>query len=182
MWLCRLGRTGWNKMIIQANEAHKQEFQKWFKHGRLEERTCRPVRDGKKVPTEDRFLELTFLWTEDQGDEPLPAGRVMLFDFNPRNRSAEFGYILAPEFRGRGLAKTMIAEMLDHAFENLNLNKLYCQTAAFNAPSVQLLRSLGFNRDGVLREHHELDGQLWDDYVFSMLREEWKALASFRAF
>ncbi|MEH2115208.1 MAG: GNAT family protein [Nostoc sp.] len=32
---------------------------------------------------------------------------------------------------------------------------------------------LGFHRDGILREHHELDGKLWDDYIYSILRSEW---------
>jgi len=53
------------------------------------------------------------------------------------------------------------------------LNKLYGQTGEFNQAAVGLLKKLGFHRDAVLRQHHELDGGLYDDYVFSILREEW---------
>ena len=67
----------------------------------------------------------------------------------------------------------MLTEAFDHFFATTNLNKLYCQTASFNRPSVKLLERLGLHLDAVLREHHELDGRLYDDYVFSMLRREW---------
>jgi hypothetical protein len=47
------------------------------------------------------------------------------------------------------------------------------QTASFNIPLVHLLESLGLNRDGVLRAHHELDGRFHDDYVYSLLKDKW---------
>jgi RimJ/RimL family protein N-acetyltransferase len=67
----------------------------------------------------------------------------------------------------------MLKEALDEVFASTNLNKLYCQTASFNAPSVRLLTALGSHLDGTLREHHELDGVLYDDYIYSVLRREW---------
>lgn len=48
------------------------------------------------------------------------------------------------------------------------LNKLYAQTGAFNAPSIRLLERVGFRQEGVLRQHHELNGVLWDDAIFSL--------------
>lgn len=68
----------------------------------------------------------------------------------------------------------MLITAIDYLLTTTELNKLYCQTAAFNIASVKLLDKLGFHRDGILREHHELDGKLWDDYIYSILRSEWK--------
>ena len=112
-------------------------------------------------------------WTFALGREEAAAGWFSLFDFNPRNRSAEFGYGVVPRLRGQGLARPMLAEAFDRAFAEHDLNKLHCQTAACNRPSVRLLESLGMRRDAVLREHHELDGVLHDDFVYSLLRREW---------
>jgi ribosomal-protein-alanine N-acetyltransferase len=67
----------------------------------------------------------------------------------------------------------MLATAFDQFFPAMDFNKLHCQTAAFNTASARLLVSLGMTRDAVLREHHELDGRLHDDYVFSILRREW---------
>ncbi|WP_115840406.1 GNAT family N-acetyltransferase [Gottschalkia purinilytica] len=56
----------------------------------------------------------------------------------------------------------------------LNINKITAQVGSFNIESNMLLKSLGFRLDGVLREHHDLDGKLYDDYVYSLLKREYK--------
>ncbi|UIE37731.1 GNAT family N-acetyltransferase [Leptodesmis sichuanensis] len=103
-----------------------------------------------------------------------PVGKFAYFDVNPRNRSAEFGYRVHPAMRGRGLGTQMLQTCINRVFQSTTLNKLYGQTAAFNLPSIRLLEKLGFHRDGVLREHHELDRQLHDDYGYSLLRRDWQ--------
>ena len=69
----------------------------------------------------------------------------------------------------------MLTEFISHMFTDKNFNKLHCQTASFNEPSVKMLERLGFSRDAVLREHHELDGKLFDDYIYSIIRLEWNS-------
>jgi len=147
-------------------------FENWGKNSRIEERTCRPIEDGKRLPSSTEVHSLTFIM---EGFEE-PVGKFTYFDHNPRNRSCEFGYTINPRYRGQGLGGQMIASCIDHVFKDteLDLNKLYCQTAEFNIPSVKILEKLGLNRDGVLREHHELDGKLWNDLVYSVLRAEWE--------
>jgi ribosomal-protein-alanine N-acetyltransferase len=45
---------------------------------------------------------------------------------------------------------------------------------SFNIESIQLLEKTGFKRDGILRNHHELNEKFYDDYIFSILNKEWK--------
>lgn len=103
------------------------------------------------------------------------VGKLRFFEFNPRNRSCEIGYTTAPGARGKGYAREGVAVLLGYLFDGLGMNKVHAQTGAFNAASIRLLESLGFTRDGVLREHHLLEGVLHDDYVYSMLAREWRA-------
>jgi len=147
-------------------------FEEWKVCGRIEERTCRPVEGGRRVPSSSEIFNLSFVV---EGFEE-PVGKFTYFDHNPRNRSCEFGYMINPKYRGQGLGGKMIAACIDYLFRDteLDLNKLYCQTAEFNTPSVRILDKLGLNRDGILREHHELDGKLWSDFVYSVLRAEWE--------
>ncbi|NJP09023.1 MAG: GNAT family N-acetyltransferase [Leptolyngbyaceae cyanobacterium RU_5_1] len=153
-----------------ASDEHHLAFAEWAQHNRLEEQTCRPIANGKRIPPSHEVITLVFLVAGI--DEPV--GRFRYFDINPRNRSAEFGYTINPQFRHQGMGTRMLNLAVTHVFSNTNLNKLYCQTAAFNTPSIKLLEKLSFHRDGVLREHHELDGKLWDDCIYSILRREWK--------
>ena len=155
-----------------ASTQHHHVFAEWKKFSRLEEQTCRPIINGKRViPSND---VVTFAFTIPGIDELV--GKFQYFDFNVRNRSAEFGYTVNPQFRQRGVGTKMLTTIIDHLFLSTNLNKLYCQTAAFNVASIKLLQKLKFHQDAVLREHHELNGKLWDDYIYSVIRREWKGI------
>ncbi|GAP99976.1 GNAT family N-acetyltransferase [Leptolyngbya sp. NIES-2104] len=153
-----------------ASDQHKRIFAEWNQVSRLEERTCRPILNGKRVPPDHEVI--TFSFRMDGIDELV--GRFAYFDINCRNRSAEFGYMVNPKLRRRGIGAQMLDIAITHLFSTTTLNKLYCQTAEFNLASIKLLEKLNFHRDGVLREHHELDGKLWDDYIYSVLRLEWR--------
>lgn len=161
-----------------ATAEHKRAFSEWRKLDRLEEHTCRPVIDGKRIPRSDESITLAFL--VDGSHEPV--GQFTYFDVNPRSQSAEFGYTVNPKIRNRGVGANMLRAAINHLFLATELNKLYCQTGAFNIASVKLLEKIGLHRDGTLREHHELDGRLWDDYVYSILRREWEKSELFKRF
>lgn len=157
--------------IKKATETDQSIFAKWGSMERLDEKTCQPIVDGKRVLAPTVVEVLTF--SIDGYDEPV--GKFLYFDYNSRNRSCEFGYLLNPKYRGRGLGVKLVKSGIDYLFADvaINLNKLYCQTGEFNISSFKILENLGFKKDGVLREHHELDGKLWDDFIFSILRSEW---------
>ncbi len=141
----------------------------WPNLDRPEEQTCRPIVDGRRVTPSHEPVTLAFFI--DDSHEPI--GKFTFFDVNSRNLSAEFGYVINPAFRKRGIGTSMVLAGVTYLFSELNLNKVYCQTAIFNVASVRLLERLGFHKDGVLREHNELDGKLWDDFIYSQLRAEW---------
>jgi RimJ/RimL family protein N-acetyltransferase len=153
-----------------ASNEHEYVFATWSQVGRFEERTCRPIFNGKRVPPSNEVITFSLMM---DGIDGL-VGRFAYFDINLRNRSAEFGYMVNPRFRRRGIGTKMLNIAITHLFSITTLNKLYCQTAAFNIASIKLLEKLNFHQDGVLREHHELDGKLWDDYIYSVLRREWR--------
>lgn len=115
-----------------TSEQDKPIFEGWNSSSRLEERTCRPIINGKRATPADHVVALTFF--QDEIDNPEPVGRFMYFDVNPRNRSAEFGYIVSPEHRQRRIGTKMLTQSLDHVFSTTSLNKLYCQTSAFKLP------------------------------------------------
>ena len=155
--------------IERASTQHASVFAEWRKSDRPEVQTCRPIMAGTKVTLPQEWVTLAFF--SDRLVEPI--GRFTYFDVNPRNQSVEFGYTVAPQFRNQGIGTAMLQRAIDQLFRTMKLNKLYCQTGAFNLPSIKLLEKLNFHRDGILREHHELDGKLWDDYIYSVLRREW---------
>ena len=155
--------------LQNSTKKHKELFREWQKQGRMEEVTCREIRNGKHF-TDPKVLSFSFFI----GNTKEPVGKFNCFSINKRNKSCECGYAINPAHRGKGIGKKMLRHSINYLFKNYDFNKLYCQTGSFNKPSIKILKDLGFHRDGVLREHHELDGKLWDDHIFSILRSEWK--------
>lgn len=143
----------------------------------MERMTCRPLR--RRPERENAVFFRTLL--ENPAclicgiflDAPAPVGKITASDYNARNESAELGYFLLPEYRGRGLMRAALSEFCGLLFGPLGVRKVYAQTGAFNAPSIRLLESLGFHRDGLLREHHEMGGKYYDDLIFSLLAREY---------
>jgi RimJ/RimL family protein N-acetyltransferase len=88
------------------------------------------------------------------------------------NRSAELGYIVAPDEREEGYAKEGLKLIINYLFNEMNLNKVYAQTASFNKASIKLLESLDFQLDGTLRQHHFYKGDYHDDLIYSLLKFE----------
>lgn len=139
-----------------------------------EGQTCRPV--ITRTPEEARHLFAEHIAHERVLSVGIVvdghlAGKLSLFDFNPRNRSAEFGYYLLPSFRRQNVATRTLQALLPRLFAQ-GLHKLYAQTAGYNTASIALLTHLGFHLDGVLRDHHERSGQLYDDHIYSLLEDE----------
>lgn len=76
---------------------------------------------------------------------------------------AEFSVYTAPESRGRGAGRLAMEALIEKA-EDRGYWKLLSKVFVENAPSLGLLRSLGFREVGVHRQHARLDGA-WRDVV-----------------
>lgn len=85
---------------------------------------------------------------------------------------ADWGFYAAPNApKGTGSALGQAA--LRYAFDAVGLHKLCGQALVFNERSIRFHRSLGFQREGVLRQQH-FDGQRYHDVVcFGLLASEW---------
>lgn len=144
--------------------------------------TCRP--DVHHTPEEQRERLQKHLQEPDRlfvgiflrkNSPSRMIGKLNFFDYNPRNKSMEFGYRLLKDYRRKGYMSCALKELLRIAFRKIGLHKVYAQTGGFNIPSVLLLKKLGFQQDGVLRDHHEMGGIFYDDLIFSILENEFSA-------
>jgi len=87
----------------------------------------------------------------------------------------DIGYIVGREHRGAGYATEAAAELLRFAFEEVGLRRVYATCWARNERSARVLETLGFTREGVLREHALKWGRSEDDVYYGLLRREWEA-------
>ena len=65
--------------------------------------------------------------------------------------------------------------MFDYAFNELNLHKIWPELYEYDNKKIKFyVEELGFYRDGILREHHYMDGKWWNSYIYSLLKSEYK--------
>ena len=77
-------------------------------------------------------------------------GCIDLFDFDPRNRRAEVGLYVAPEFRGKGVGQEALRLLEEYAFGFLHLRVLYAVVATKNIACTALYRNAGYTESSVL--------------------------------
>jgi UDP-4-amino-4,6-dideoxy-N-acetyl-beta-L-altrosamine N-acetyltransferase len=88
---------------------------------------------------------------------------------------AEWGFYAAPD-APKGAGRALGEAALQYAFETVGLHKLCGQALAHNERSIHFHLSLGFQREGFLRQQH-FDGERYHDVMcFGLLASEWNQL------
>lgn len=111
-------------------------------------------------------------------ETPLPIGTIGLLHIDPRNRSAEFGRLLVgrPEYRRGGFAREAEFLLMDFAFNDLNLHKVWAEVIVGNEAALSLYRTFGFVEEGVLRQQIFKDGRYVDIVRVGLLAEDFRDL------
>jgi GNAT superfamily N-acetyltransferase len=91
----------------------------------------------------------------------------------------EVRLVVDPRRRGRGVGRTLARWALVQALE-LGLSKLYVEVVADQEGAVTMFLSLGFQAEGLLRDHvRDRDGQLRDLVLLAHpVADQWAAMAS----
>jgi RimJ/RimL family protein N-acetyltransferase len=101
------------------------------------------------------------------------VGFVQLTRIDRRMRRAGIGIGIGEKnIRGQGIGKTALRILLDYAFAVKGLERVYAEVFSFNQRSQKLMERVGFQREGLLRQHNIHNGVRQDTYVFGMLKPE----------
>ncbi len=85
----------------------------------------------------------------------------------------EVGYQIRPNERRKGYTTEAVRLMVDFLFTTKKIERVESVTDTENLPSQKVLEKNGFRREGKLRKRFYLDGDYRDEYMYSLLREEW---------
>jgi RimJ/RimL family protein N-acetyltransferase len=89
-------------------------------------------------------------------------------------RQLEIGYTLVPSERGKGYGTEALRIIVDYLFLSKDIMRIQAQTDQRNVASQKVLEKVGFKKEGTLRKNFFMRGEWTDDYIYSILREEWK--------
>lgn len=84
------------------------------------------------------------------------------------------GYVLSPDYWGRGIMTEAARRMAAYAFEELGVELLTIQHFPFNSRSRRVIEKCGFAYEGTLRRCFlRYDGEWLDECCYSMTRDEY---------
>lgn len=81
-------------------------------------------------------------------------GDIGFYNMDFYSNNTEVGYTIVKKFWRQGVASECIKAIENFAFNKLNMNRVIAMVNSDNISLIKLLEKLGFNKDGVLREHY----------------------------
>lgn len=105
------------------------------------------------------------------------VGGVMFTKFETTSGVCEVGCWLEADGAGQGLVTRACRALIDWAFRERGMSRVEWVVASGNTRSIEAARRLGMTRDGVLRQHSLYRGARHDSEIWSILSEEWAAVA-----
>jgi len=132
--------------------------ERWFE--RLQERM------------EKRDIVMLTIETEDGAQ----IGNISLFDINWKDRHAELGITIGDkDYWGQGYGTDAIRTILGLAFESMNLHRIFLRVHEDNARAINCYETVGFRREGTLRESVFREGVYLDMYLMGILASEFES-------
>lgn len=99
------------------------------------------------------------------------VGNIGLKDIRWVHRRAEvWMYIGDKSSRERGLGPAALQGFVDYCFRYLNLHRLYAYVFEFNTRALRMMRTCGFRREGVCREHVFRNGRFFDAVLWGIVK------------
>jgi diamine N-acetyltransferase len=93
-------------------------------------------------------------------------GSIDLFDFEPYHLRAGVGILIGePEDRGKGYAQVALNELIQYAFNVLQLKQIYCNIGVENKQSLAVFENCGFKKVGVKKSWIKTPKGFTDEYL-----------------
>ena len=156
--------------LIERNRDHFGKWIPWVpQHTKVQHTVDRIRHDARMFAENGGFL--AGIWAEGK-----LVGVVGLHEIDHTDKHTDIHYWLDEAHRGKGLVTKSCRAVLDHAFNDLGLNRIEIHCDPENIRSRAIPEKLGFTQEGVLRQRVWKNDRFTDLMVYGMLATEWKAL------
>lgn len=119
---------------------------------------------------EDKIItNMGINWGITLKDNSKLLGIIGYYRLQPENYRAEIGYILLPEFHGKGIIPEAVNRLITYGFEDLNLHSIEAIIDPENYASEKVLQKCGFIKEAHLKESDFYEGRFLDKVIYSLL-------------
>ncbi|RTY82499.1 N-acetyltransferase [Flavobacterium sp. LS1P28] len=110
-------------------------------------------------------------WAITLKDNPKLIGVIGHYRIKPEHYRAEIGYMLLPEYHGKGIVSEAVKEAVNYGFQIMKLHSIEAMIDPDNDASAKVLEKNGFVREGHLKENEFFDGRFFDTLIYSLLNK-----------
>ena len=110
-------------------------------------------------------------WAITLKDNPKLIGIIGHYRIKPEHFRAEIGYMLLPEYHGKGLIVEAIKETLNYAFQIMELHSIEAIIDPENYASERVLQKSGFVKEAHLKENEYYEDRFLDTVIYSILNK-----------
>lgn len=83
--------------------------------------------------------------------------------------NAIVGYVLDKEQNGKGYMTIAVQQLVDYAFNTLNLHRLEAGVMPHNIGSIRVLEKAGFHKEGIAKSNVKINGQWKDHQILAII-------------
>lgn len=99
-----------------------------------------------------------------------PIGILIIDKIKWEYRNCEVGIVIYDKKeRNKGYGKDALRTAIDFIFNEMNMHLIYLNVVADNKAALNLYTSLGFKREGILRDRYFKSGRYYNIIVMSMI-------------
>lgn len=108
-------------------------------------------------------------WAITIKDDPRLIGTIGFWKIDKDHHRGQIGYMLMPEFHGKGLMQEAITAAIDYGFTRMKLHTIEAHVNPGNADSIKLLEKNRFEREAYHRENYHYNGKFLDTAVYALI-------------
>jgi RimJ/RimL family protein N-acetyltransferase len=165
--------------LVPLNKEHINLYVKWENDPevRIYARNIIPktAEDMKKLlePSEDNIkTEINFEVWHKKDRKPLGFGEVA--NINWYLQMGWLGLIIGEsEYWGQKIGEEVTRLMVEYAFNELNLFKIYAGITSANIGSWRCAEKNGFTREAVFKKDAYVNGKYFDVFIYTLFKEDW---------
>ncbi|WP_428229251.1 GNAT family N-acetyltransferase [Flavobacterium sp.] len=105
-------------------------------------------------------------------DNPKLLGIIGFYRLQPEHHRAEIGYMLLPEFHGKGIIPEALKTLIDYGFNKMKLHSIEAVIDPDNYASERVLQKLNFVKEGHFKEVEYFEGHFYDSVIYSLLESK----------
>jgi len=113
-------------------------------------------------------------WAITIKEDAVLIGTICYWNIQKEHYRAEVGYVLHPNYWGKGIMQEALSEVLKYGFKVMNLHSVEANVNPDNKTSIKLLERNNFTREAYFKENYFYDGKFLDTAIYSLLISEHK--------